>query len=276
MLVCGLVLVVVLGLGARWSTRPFTVPEGTSDLSLGGTTRSYVWYCSILLTAGLVAGAGTIGVGGRLIMRLLAVTSDDAFQGALTEAEQRVGEITVDGTLAFVFFTGVFGGVAATVLYLLVRRFLPGGPWGGVVFGLGLLVVFGATLDPLRRANPDFDIIGPGWLSVLSFTALAVAFGVALQGWAARLSSWLPLPAANRSTVLRYLPVILIAVLGYLLTIVLAVIGVIVVLTRVLWSPLAELVHTRGWIRGGRIVTGVVVVACMPILLVSAVDIITR
>jgi hypothetical protein len=54
------------------------------------------------------------------------------------------------------------------------------------------------------------------------------------------------------------------------------VVGVIVVLTHVLWAPLAELVHTRGWICGGRIVSDVVVVACLPILLVSAVDIITR
>src|SRR4029077_6630642 len=164
----------------------------------------------------------------------------------------------------------------ATAIYLLVRRLLPAGPWGGVVFGLGLLAVFGATLDPLRRDNPDFDIIGPGWLSVLSFTALAVAFGIALHGWAARLSSWLPLPAANRSTVLRYVPVALIALVGYALTIVLAIVGAVVVLTTRLWSPRADVVHSRAWIRGGRIVSGVVVAACLPILLIAAVDIVTR
>ena len=112
-------------------------------------------------------------------MRLLAVTAGDAAQGRLTEAEEVVGQITLDGTIGFVIFNGVFGGVLFGALYLILRRFLPDGVTGGVVYGLGLLLVFGAILDPLRSKNPDFDIVGPGWLAVIVFTLLAASFGVA-------------------------------------------------------------------------------------------------
>jgi hypothetical protein len=74
--------------------------------------------------------------------------------------------------------------VVAAALYLVLRRLLPAGRLGGVVFGVGLLVVFGTTVDPLRRDNPDFDIVGPGWLSVLVFASLAVAFGGGAGGGA--------------------------------------------------------------------------------------------
>ena len=37
-------------------------------------------------------------------MRLLAVTAGDAAQGRITEADQLVGAISVDGTMGFVIF----------------------------------------------------------------------------------------------------------------------------------------------------------------------------
>jgi len=276
MLGCGIVLVAVLVPGIRWSALPFRTNPPLAEPTPVEVGRRYTWYCSILLLGGLVAGIGTIGVGGRLAMRLLAVTSDDTAQGAITEADEIVGDITLGGTIGFVLFNGIIGGVLATAIYLIVRRFLPTGPWGGIGFGLALLAVFGATIDPLRRENPDFDIVGPGWLSVLTFTALAIAFGVAVQGWTARLSTWLPLPATDRRVAVRYLPVAAAAVVGYLLTIVFAVVGIVVVAVTRLWRPVACLVRSDAWVRGGRILLGAVVLVCLPILLVSVVDIISR
>jgi hypothetical protein len=47
-----------------------------------------------------------------------------------------------------------------------VHRWLPAGWVGGLASGVLLLVVAGTRLEPLRRGNPDFDLVGPGWLSV--------------------------------------------------------------------------------------------------------------
>ena len=114
---------------------------------------------------------------GRLAMRLLAATSPEA-QGRTTEADQVVGQITLSGTLAFFIFVGVPFGLAVGIAYALAAFILPRGMAGGAVFGGASLVVFGSTLDPLRSDNPDFEIVGPGWLSVTVFLVMAVLTGV--------------------------------------------------------------------------------------------------
>src|SRR3954447_26533901 len=160
MIVCGVLLLLGLAAGVRWSAAPFAAPERSAVLTAGEVARGYVWYSSIILTAGVVAGITVIGAGGRLAMRLHAVTSGDDAQGRITEASETVGKITTDGTIGFVLFNGVLGGVVFGALFLMVRRFLPAGRWGGVAYGLGLLVVLGSIMDPLRKQNSDFDIVG--------------------------------------------------------------------------------------------------------------------
>ena len=275
MLVCGALLLLGLAAGASASGRPFSAPDTDIVLIPGEVARRFVWYASITLTAGVLAGITIIGAGGRLAMRLLAVTAGDAAQGRITEAEEVVGDITLDGTIGFVLFNGIFGGVFAATLFLLVRRFLPAGPLGGVAFGLGLLLVFGATIDPLRRQNPDFDIVGPGWVAVLVFTALAVAFGLTLQGLAVRMSTWLPQPSTERGVLLRYAFPAALAVVAFSITTLLVIVCLLVVLlTR--WPPVVNAVRSPRWIIGGQVlITGLVLVS-LPNTLSSLVDIAGR
>ena len=111
-------------------------------------------------------GVLAAGAGGRLAMRLLAATSPDA-EGSLTEADQIVGRISVDGTLGFFVFVGVPAGLLSGVLYALVRPLLPRGRAGGVALGALLLVLAATRIEPLRADNPDFALVGPAWLAVL-------------------------------------------------------------------------------------------------------------
>ena len=53
-----------------------------------------------------------------------------------------------------------------------------------------------AHLDPLRSDNPDFDVVGPGWLSVVTFTVMAVLTGVLMAPIAGRFGSALAHPKA--------------------------------------------------------------------------------
>jgi hypothetical protein len=275
MVVCGVVLAAGLLAGVRWSTRPFEAPPAAVDLGVVDVLRRYVWYVSIAMLAGVGAGVSVIGAGGRLAMRLLAVTAGEAAQGRTTEADEIVGRITVEGTIGFVVFTGILGGVAGAAVYLAVRRFLPAGRAGGVAYGLALLAVFGATLDPLRQENPDFDIVGPGWLSVLVFTALAVGFGLAVAGIAGRLSAWLPLPLGERRVLVRYAPVAVVAAVLFAVTAIAAVVGAVVVLVS-RSRPLMSAVRSRRWVVAGRVLTVLVVLVSLPALVTSALDIAGR
>jgi hypothetical protein len=273
--VCAALLVMGVVAAARWGGRAFAAVEAGGELSPVETARRFVWYAALVLTGGVFAGITVIGAGGRLAMRLLAVTAGDGAQGRITEAEEIVGRITLDGTIGFVLFNGIFGGILAAALYLVVRRFLPPGRLGGAAFGLGLLIVVGTTIDPLRRENPDFDIVGPGWLAVVVFGAMAVVFGVTLAAVLARLSEWLPLLTMDRRVLVRYAAPAPVAVLAFPVTVAL-VAGCIAVVAVTRFRPLVDAVRSRRWVVGGRVVTLGLVGVALPHSLPSVIDIATR
>lgn len=275
MIACGVALVMGVAAGIVWSERPFEAPPVSVELTALEVARRFVWYVSIVFTAGVLAGISVIGAGGRLAMRLLAVTAGDQAQGRLTEADQIVGEISVDGTIEFVLFNGILGGVIAGALFIVVRRFLPDGRLGGVAYGLGLLVVFGATIDPLRADNPDFDIVGPTWVAVSVFALMAIAFGVAVEGIAARMSTWLPLLSSERRKLLRYLLPAAIAVFAFSVTGFMVLVGLVAMLvTR--WHVVVDLVRSPRWLIAGRVLLVVIVVVSLPNTVSNVVDILGR
>ncbi len=275
MIGCGVLLALGLVGAWRWRAVPFAVPDRGVDLTAGEVARRYAWYVAIVLTGGVAAGVTVIGAGGRLAMRLLAVTAGDSAQGRLTEADEIVGTISLSGTLGFVIFNGVLGGLVFGALYLVVRRFLPAGPLGGVAYGLGLLVVFGAVLDPLRKQNPDFDIVGPGWVAVVTFTLLALAFGVVLSALTARMSAWLPLLSSERRVLVRYIAPAALAAIGFSVTAFLVLVGAVAVLaTRV--SAVVAIVRSPRWIVAGRVVIIGAVLLSVPNVLGSIADITIR
>lgn len=206
--VCSLAVVVGIALALWWgSEEPPPRPEGLDDRF--GTHAPIVARKFAAATAG-GAGAGLLiaGSGGRLVMRLLAATAGDQAQGRLTEADQRVGVISVDGTLGLIVFGGIFFGLVSGFAYVVVRRWLPRGRWGGVAFGALLLVLAATRVEPLRRGNVDFDIVGPGWVAVLSFGALVVVHGMLVVAIANR---WERFAAGleGRRRLLGYLPLLI-------------------------------------------------------------------
>jgi len=277
--VCGVMLVVAVTLGLRWCPLDFQSPPPVDAPSTGEVARRFAWHCSLLLGVGITAGLCVIGAGGRLAMRLLAVTAGDDAQGRITEAEEVVGKITTEGTIGFVLFFGLFGGLTTAAVYLLIRRLLPPRWVGGLVFGAGLLIVQGTTFDPLRDENPDFDIVGPTWLAVLVFTALALTYGVVLAAFLARLSRWLPLPSGDRATVLRYLPIVLLTLGAFPFTIVvvpvLVLVGLVVVVAHQ-WRPVVHAFGSRSAVLVGRGLLGALVLVSLPGAIQSITDIVSR
>jgi hypothetical protein len=277
------ILLVVVGLLAivRWGglavQPPPTPAEDDTDPAarppLGLVVRRYLWYLTLAISAGVGAGILAAGAGGRLVMRLLAVTAGPDAQGRITEADQAVGRISVDGTLEFIVFTGLFFGAASGAAYLLVRRWLPGGRAGGVAFGVLLLVLAGTRLEPLRPGNPDFDLVGPGWVSVTAFAALVLVHGMlvaALAGW---LSRAVPLLAPTARAIVAHVPLLLLALGSVALAV--ALVGALAVLASQVPAVTAAR-RDRRVVTVGRVVLALVALVAIPSFASAIVDILGR
>jgi hypothetical protein len=145
--------------------------------------------------AGAIAGIVVAGLGGRLVMRIAAALNPDA-TGLLTENGERIGAVTADGTLALLLFGGLFSGLVAGIVWVVVAPWLP---WTGrarLVAAAAAAVALGGPLL-IRSENRDFRILesdGPILAMLLGLVAL-LGLGI---GWlGGRLDRSLPRPAGN-------------------------------------------------------------------------------
>ncbi len=134
------------------------------------------------MTAGFIAGLTIGGVGGRLAMFVLRLTSDPNLRGLETDDGFTIGVFS-SATLFLLVFTALEGMVGG-ILYLAVRSWLPrrARPW---VFGVITAVVGGALI--MRPNGIDFTLLEPLGLAVAMFIALPAAYGVAVSLLAERL-----------------------------------------------------------------------------------------
>lgn len=122
------------------------------------------------LFAGVVAGVIVGGIGGRLMMRILTAVNHD-LTGARTENGNLAGDITVDGTMSLIIFVGIFAGVFGGLVYVIVRRWMPGsGVWKGLGYGVFLFMLVG--YDTIEKDNIDFELFGPPLLGIALFALL--------------------------------------------------------------------------------------------------------
>jgi hypothetical protein len=132
-------------------------------------------HLGIASLAGVISGFLVAGVLGRIAMRVAGFTARPELIGVETSNGNRVGEITIAGTLALALFVGVVAGIVGGVLYASAEPWLRSRPWKGPIFGAALLLGFGFTV--ITPNNFDFERFGSGPLNVLMFALLFVAFG---------------------------------------------------------------------------------------------------
>jgi hypothetical protein len=124
---------------------------------------------------GFVTGAIVGGVGGRVAMLVLRLTSDPSVRGLESDDGFTIG--VVSSETAFLVAATAFLGVVGALVYLLIRPWLPPRlrPWtSGIVAG----VMGGAVV--IRPDGIDFRLLSPIPLAVAMFIALPAAYGFVL------------------------------------------------------------------------------------------------
>ena len=211
---CIVLMVVGAAIALRWGhldvVPPWTVGDPDQDVPAPERLRRVLWFAAVFTYGAVVSGLTVLGPGGRLVMRLLAATAGDQAQGRRTEAEEIVGEITVGGTIGFVIFVGLFGGVILAGLYLLLRKRLPPNRLGALTVGLVFAVLFSTELEPLRPLNADFVLVGPAWLAVSTFLAVGALTMLTMGAVAGWVSRRLPLVETRVTALLPYAVLIIV------------------------------------------------------------------
>ncbi|HEY7478785.1 MAG TPA: hypothetical protein VIB62_11175 [Actinomycetota bacterium] len=125
---------------------------------------------------GFVAGAVVGGIGGRIAMFVLRLTSDPALHGRQTDDGFVIGELS-SATLFLVGFTAALG-VLGALFYLVVRGWLPA-TWRAPLAGVFGGIVGGALV--IQPGGIDFTLLEPLWLAIAMFIALPALFGVVMS-----------------------------------------------------------------------------------------------
>ena len=169
--------------------------------------------------AGLVAGILVAGVGGRVVMRLAALLVPESV-GSLTENGNRIGDITAGGSIALIVFVGLFFGVAAGSLWVVLRPWLPATAGLRAVASIPLAVALG-TRGLVDGTNRDFIVLGGSPAVVASLVVLVALFGPTIV----LAETWLDtrLPHAKRDDPGAIGAYIIVTLLGVALTLLLVV-----------------------------------------------------
>jgi hypothetical protein len=147
------------------------VPAGQYLRDLGEGLR-------LLVVAGIPVGVVVAGVGSRLAMLLLRLTSPHTVRGVQSDDGFTIGKVTLGGTYNLLFL-GAATGIIGAAAYQWVRPWLLG-PWWfrRLSTALGSGVVVGSLL--LHSDGIDFHVLKPTWLAVGLFIAVPALFGLAI------------------------------------------------------------------------------------------------
>lgn len=263
-IVCIVVLLVGCAAIVRWGSGEIEPPGAKLEggAPIGAVARRYLWWLAIVFYTGLGTGLLVVGPAGRLAMRILAATAGDVAQGRVTEADEIVGRITVGGTIGLFIFVGLFFGLAAALGYVLLHRWLPTGRIGGLVYGALLVALVATRIDPLRRDNRDFDIVGPGWLAIVIYVVMALLEGMAIVAFAGGLVRALPEPSKRPRVVVAYVPLLLLFV-GFAGAVA-AALGFMVALVVSRSTATLAALRSRRVVLAGRLAFVIVAAASLP------------
>jgi hypothetical protein len=152
-----------------------TVPGGDTATPRSPRRSLIIDGLRVIVVAGIVAGAVLVGLGSRLAMLLLRLTSPDRAQGVVSDDGFTIGRVTLAGTYNLLLIGAVVGMVGAAV-YLAVAPRLIGPTWfRRATTGMAAGAVGGALL--VHADGVDFTLLRPTWFAIALFVTLPAVFG---------------------------------------------------------------------------------------------------
>ncbi|HEY5875706.1 MAG TPA: hypothetical protein VIT64_10405 [Ilumatobacteraceae bacterium] len=220
---------------------------------MASTRERFIEGMRVLVVGGIPAGVILVGVGSRVAMFILRLTSPDRVRGVTSDDGFTIGQVTLAGTYNLLVLGAVVGIIGAAA-YQLVAPWLIGPTWfRRLTTGLASAAVVGSML--IHADGVDFTLLQPTWLAIGLFIALPGLFGTLIGpvvDSVSRPGSW-----TNRGRRRWLLPVVCVGCVPPAIPVVLfaaAVLGVWVLVSeaepvqRVRRAPLYALAIRSAWL----------------------------
>ena len=130
----------------------------------------------LLVLAGIPFGVIVAGLGSRLAMLALRITSPDSVIGVQSDDDFTIGKVTFGGTYNLMML-GAGVGIIGVAAYQCVSPRLIGPLWfRRLTLALGSGAVIGSIL--VHADGIDFTVLKPTWFAISLFVALPALFGL--------------------------------------------------------------------------------------------------
>lgn len=178
-------------------TKDETKDETNDEIAEAGA-RFREWM-RVLIVGGIPAGVLMVGLGSRVAMLLLRLTSPASVKGLQSDDDFTIGQVTFSGTVNLLML-GASIGVIGACTYRAVAPWLIGPLWfRRLTTGLAAGAVGGSML--VHADGIDFNVLKPTWFAIALFVALPAMFGTFIGSFvdaAARPDSWAAQPGRRR------------------------------------------------------------------------------
>jgi len=128
----------------------------------------------IAAAAGALAGLVWGGIGGRIAMRVVFLTSNDHVRGLTSDDGFKIGTVSSAAMLLLVF-TVILGGMAGFGVGII--RMVTSGPTWAVAIGVSVAAAAFAKAGIVHTDGVDFRVLEPLWLTVGLFVLIPGLWG---------------------------------------------------------------------------------------------------
>jgi hypothetical protein len=160
------------------STPPATTRQSAGDqVPAEPLSAAVIGELRTLVVAGIPVGVVVVGVGGRLAMFILRITSSGRVRGLESDDGFVIGRFTLGGTYNLLML-GAAVGILGAAAYQWVRPWLLGPRWFRLAtVALAAGAVVGSML--IHSDGIDFRLLTPTALAIALFVALPAIFALA-------------------------------------------------------------------------------------------------
>lgn len=147
---------------------PATAPGGD------GVVAAFAVSAGITAITGAAAGLVWGGIGGRIAMRIVLLTSSDRVRGLTSDDGFEIGTIS-GATVFLLIFTTILGAIAG--LGIGVLRMVTAGPTWAVAAGTSVATATLVGASIVHTDGVDFRFLDPLWLTVGLFVLIPGLWG---------------------------------------------------------------------------------------------------